>query len=44
MKTREEIIRYCQSFSNVFEDYPFEDKNWTCMSNGEIFGELRMSL
>ena len=24
MKTREEIIRYCQSFSNVFEDYPFQ--------------------
>ena len=40
MKTREEIIRYCQSFSNVFEDYPFEDKNWTCMrirKNHRIF-------
>ena len=40
MKTREAVVRYCQGFPNVFEDYPFEDKNWTCMrirGNRRIF-------
>lgn len=29
--TREEIITYCQTLGNVYEDYPFHDENWTVM-------------
>ena len=25
---RKEIIEYCLTFVNAYEDYPFEDKNW----------------
>lgn len=31
MIKREEAIFYCKSFSNVIEDYPFHDNNWTLM-------------
>ena len=31
MKTRKEVISYCMTFPDVFEDYPFRDPNWTCM-------------
>jgi len=31
MTTREDAIRYCKSFKNVIEDYPFHDDNWTLM-------------
>ena len=31
MTTREEAIRYCLTFPEVYEDYPYEDPNWTCM-------------
>lgn len=31
MKTRKEAITYCKSFSDVYEDYPFHDNNWTVM-------------
>ncbi len=31
MKTRKEVISYCSSFEEVWEDYPFHDSNWTCM-------------
>lgn len=31
MTTRQEAIRYCKSFENVIEDYPFHDSNWTLM-------------
>ena len=31
MKTRKEAIRYCLTFPDVFEDYPFHDPAWTCM-------------
>lgn len=31
MKTRREAVRYCLTFPEVFEDYPFHDDNWTCM-------------
>lgn len=40
MKTREEAIAYCSTFQDVLEDYPFQDKNWTCMRhkrNRKIF-------
>ncbi len=31
MTTREQVIHYCLTFADVFEDYPFHDHNWTCM-------------
>lgn len=31
MTARKEVIRYCLTFPEVFEDYPFKDDNWTCM-------------
>ena len=31
MKTRQELITYCLTYQNVYEDYPFSDTNWTCM-------------
>lgn len=31
METREEIIRYCKTFPDIYEDYPFHDDNWTVM-------------
>lgn len=40
MKSRAEVINYCLTFSETFEDYPFHDNNWTCMrirSTNRIF-------
>lgn len=40
MKTRKEVIAYCRTFGDVYEDYPFRDNNWTCMrirDNRKIF-------
>lgn len=40
MKTREDMITYCLTYQNVYEDYPFSDMNWTCMrhlENQKIF-------
>lgn len=31
MKTRDEVIQYCMTFADVYEDYPFHDANWTVM-------------
>lgn len=31
MKTRQDVIDYCLTFQEVYEDYPFSDVNWTCM-------------
>lgn len=31
MRTRKEAIRYCMTFQDVYEDYPFRDDNWTLM-------------
>ncbi|MBQ3164106.1 MAG: MmcQ/YjbR family DNA-binding protein [Lachnospiraceae bacterium] len=28
MRERREVIDYCLTFKNVFEDYPFRDNNW----------------
>ena len=38
--TRAELIEYCLTYPDAYEDYPFEDPNWTCMrrrSNRRIF-------
>lgn len=31
MKNRKEAIAACMEFDNVYEDYPFDDGNWTVM-------------
>lgn len=31
MLTRKEAIEYCLTFNGVYEDYPFDDANWTVM-------------
>ncbi|WP_010280839.1 MmcQ/YjbR family DNA-binding protein [Bacillus timonensis] len=35
MKTRKEAIEYCMKLDNTYEDYPFNDKNWTLMRHNE---------
>ena len=40
MKTREDIISVCLRFSDAYEDYPFDDPNWTALrhkTNQKIF-------
>lgn len=40
MTTKEEIIRYCMKFPDVYEDYPFHDPGTACMrirGNRRIF-------
>ena len=34
MTTREEAIRLCMELPGVYEDYPFDDGNWTVMRHG----------
>ena len=31
MKSREEVIKFCMSLKDVYEDYPFHDDNWCVM-------------
>lgn len=31
MTTRKEVLHYCLSLEDVYEDYPFHDPNWTVM-------------
>ena len=35
MKTRKELIDYCLGFDGAYEDYPFDDPNWTVMRRGD---------
>ena len=35
MKTREDVIKFCKTFKNAYEDYPFHDPNWTVMRHRE---------
>lgn len=40
MQTREQCIKMCLSFPDAYEDYPFDDDNWTVMrhrTNKKIF-------
>ena len=40
MLTRAEAIDACMALPGVYEDYPFDDANWSCMrhaSNKKIF-------
>ena len=41
--TRREAVGLCLSFPDAYEDYPFDDPNWTCMrhrGNRKIFALL----
>lgn len=35
MKERIEVVKYCKTFRNVYEDQPFNDPNWTVMRHVE---------
>ncbi|MEQ8156780.1 MAG: MmcQ/YjbR family DNA-binding protein, partial [Clostridiaceae bacterium] len=35
MIERSEVIAFCSSLQNVYEDYPFRDTNWTVMRHTE---------
>lgn len=40
MKTRKEVITFCLTLQNVYEDYPFRDDNWAVIRhrhNKKIF-------
>lgn len=40
MRTRQEVIAYCLTLQDTYEDYPFHDDNWTvmrCKSNRKVF-------
>jgi len=43
MTTREDAIRFCLTFEEAYEDYPFEDTNWTIMrhrGNRKMFAAI----
>ncbi len=43
MRTREEVIKYCLTLKNTYEDYPFHDLNWTVMrhkGNNKMFASI----
>ncbi|MDR1905982.1 MAG: MmcQ/YjbR family DNA-binding protein [Clostridiales bacterium] len=31
MHTKKELIAYCLTYEDVYEDYPFDDSNWTAV-------------
>ena len=35
MINREEVIGYCMTFAYAYEDYPFDDANWTVMRRSD---------
>lgn len=40
MRTKEEIISFCLTFADVYEDYPFHDDNWCVIrhkANRKVF-------
>ena len=43
MKTRQEAIKFCLSLDDTYEDYPFQDVNWTIMrhkDNRKMFAAI----
>ncbi len=43
MQTRREVIDFCLTLEGVYEDYPFDDFNWTIMrhrSNKKMFAAI----
>ena len=40
MTTREEVLKYCLSFPETYQDAPFHDENWQlvrCRKNKKVF-------
>ncbi|MCI5727688.1 MAG: MmcQ/YjbR family DNA-binding protein [Clostridium sp.] len=35
MKSRKVVIDFCKGLEDVYEDYPFSDKNWTVIRHKE---------
>ena len=35
MRERKEAIEYCLTLGNAYEDYPFDDANWSVMRHRE---------
>ena len=47
MLTRKDIIDFCMTLGGVYEDYPFDDPNWTLMrhvENKKTFANTRSSV
>ena len=43
MRTRQEVIDFCLSLDDTYEDYPFHDFNWTVMrhkGNKKMFAAI----
>jgi len=43
MRTRQEVIDFCLSLNDTYEDYPFHDVNWTIMrhkGNQKMFAAI----
>ena len=43
MKTRKDVINFCLSLGDSYEDYPFHDDNWTIMrhrKNRKMFAAI----
>lgn len=43
MKTRQQVIDFCLSLNDTYEDYPFHDYNWTVMrhrGNKKMFAAI----
>ena len=43
MRTRQEVIDFCLSLNDTYEDYPFHDFNWTIMrhkGNQKMFAAI----
>lgn len=43
MKTRKDAIEFCLKIENTYEDYPFNDTNWTimrCKKNKKMFAAI----
>lgn len=43
MRTRQEVIDFCLTLNDIYEDYPFHDYNWTVMrhkDNKKMFAAI----
>ena len=43
MQSRKDVIKFCMELENIYEDYPFHDKNWTIMrhkDNSRMFAAI----
>ena len=43
MRTRQEVIDFCFSLDDTYEDYPFHDFKWTVMQHKATKRCLRLS-